>query len=292
MARLLLGPGGSRGGPHRVGVRRSFNQPAADRLRSGLWVAGACRGSPDPVGWRVHGICVAAGAGAGSGDGRLRGAIGGAPHLGVTGSYQQGSLAQTAAPKPNIIFILTDDMRKDDLNNTYMPQTTTQLVTKGRSFQNAFVSNPLCCPSRATIMRGQYSHNNKVWFNPNVFDPDPNIRDGGWKGYNGNGYEADNVATRLQAAGYTTGLFGKYLNGYGATTVPTTVPPGWDDWFAFKQPEYYNYDVNDNGTIRHYGTRSTDYSTDVLKTQVNEFIGATPPGQPFFAYVAPYAPHG
>ena len=75
--------------------------------------------------------------------------------------------------------------------------------------------------------------------------------------------------------------------------MPTTPPPKWDDWFAFKQPEYYNYDVNDNGTIKHFGTRSTDYSTDVLKSQVQEFIGANAaPGKPpFFAYVA-YAPHG
>src|SRR3712207_1622686 len=129
--------------------------------------------------------------------------------LGMTASYKESSLAQTAAPKPNIIFILTDDMRKDDLNARYMPKTTTELVAKGMSFQNAFVSNPLCCPSRATIMRGQYSHNTKVWFNTNVFDPNPDIRDGGWKGYNGNGHESDNVATRLHEAGYSTGLFGK-----------------------------------------------------------------------------------
>src|SRR5918999_672880 len=166
----------------------------------------------------------------------------------MTSSYKQSSLAQTAAPKPNIIFILTDDMRKDDLNARYMPQTTTQRVTKGRSFQNAFVSNPLCCPSRATIMRGQYSHNNKVWFN---------------------------------------------LNGYGATTVPTTVPPGWNDWFAFTKVGFFDYDVNDNGTIKHFGTSNSAYSTDVLKRNVQEFIGANAAqGKPFFAYVTPYAPHG
>ena len=113
--------------------------------------------------------------------------------LGMTSSYKQSSLAQTAPPKPNIIFILADDMRKDDLNPTYMPQTTTELVKKGMSSQNAFVSNPLCCPSRATIMRGQYPHNTDIWFNTNIFDPDPNVRDGGWLGYNGNGYEKDNV---------------------------------------------------------------------------------------------------
>ncbi len=211
--------------------------------------------------------------------------------LGMTSSSQESSLAQTAAPQPNIIFILTDDMRKDDLKKTYMPQTTTQLVAKGRSFENAFVSTALCCPSRATIMRGQYAHNTDVWFNNNVFDPDPNVRDGGWEGYNGNGYEDDNVATRLHDTGYRTGLFGKYLNGY--ISGGTTVPPKWDDWFAFKQVGYYNYDVNDNGTIKHYGTTNSDYSTDVLNREVQQFIGASAPqGKPFFAYVAPYAPHG
>jgi N-acetylglucosamine-6-sulfatase len=221
--------------------------------------------------------------------------------LGMTSSYQEGSLAQTAAtPQPNIIFILADDMRKDDLNKKYMPQTTAELVDKGRSFKNAFVSNPLCCPSRATIMRGQYSHNTDVWFNTNVYNPDPNVRDGGWQGYNGNGYEADNVATRLQAAGYTNGLFGKYLNGYGDDTVPvpTAPPPGWDevgdDWFAFKTLGYYNYDVNDNGTIKHYGSTNSNYSTNVLNSQIQEFIraNAAPGKPPIFAYVAPYAPHG
>ncbi len=215
--------------------------------------------------------------------------------LGMTASYKQSSLAQTADPQPNIIFILTDDMRKDDLNEKYMPQTTTELVAKGMSFKNAFVSNPLCCPSRATIMRGQYGHNTDIWFNTNMFDPDPNVRDGGWLGYNGNGYEDDNVATHLKAAGYTTGFFGKYLNGYTAATVPTTTNPlpGWDDWFAFKTLHYYGYDVNDNGTIKHFGTSNSAYSTDVLNAQVQEFIRANAgQSKPFFAYVAPYAPHG
>ena len=75
-------------------------------------------------------------------------------------------------------------------------------------------------------------------------------------------------------------------------TVPTTPPPGWDDWFAFKRVGFYNYDVNDNGTIRHFGTSTSDYSTDVLKSNVREFIRANAAqGKPFFAYVAPYAPH-
>ena len=187
--------------------------------------------------------------------------------------------ARALTKKPNIVFILADDMRFDDLR--YMPKTRSALKDRGMAFQNAFVSTPQCCPSRATIMRGQYAHNTGVW---NIANPD-----GGWQTYRAKGLERDNVATRLHDADYRTGLFGKYLNGYGSST---TVPPKWDDWFAFKQPEYYNYDVNDNGTIRHFGTTNSDYSTDVLKREVQQFIGAgAAQGKPFFAYVTPYAPH-
>jgi N-acetylglucosamine-6-sulfatase len=76
------------------------------------------------------------------------------------------------------------------------------------------------------------------------------------------------------------------------------VPPGWDDWFAtFKagqdQAKYFDYDVNDNGTIRHYGTQASDYNTDVISGQTQEFIAASvASGKPFFAYVAARAPHG
>src|SRR5688500_15548049 len=121
--------------------------------------------------------------------------------------------AQTAPVKPNFVFILTDDMRKDDLK--YMSKTRALLKTQGMQFQNAFVSYPVCCPSRATIMRGQYAHNTGVW---NIgYNGDP---DGGWQGYVNHGHEQDNVATRLHDAGYRTGLFGKYLNPYRGTTVP------------------------------------------------------------------------
>src|SRR5688500_20355253 len=81
--------------------------------------------------------------------------------LGLSGSMPTGAQAITA--KPNFVFILADDMRKDDLK--YMPKTRSVLKTKGMSFSNAFVSNALCCPSRATILRGQYAHNTGVWSN-------------------------------------------------------------------------------------------------------------------------------
>jgi arylsulfatase A-like enzyme len=138
-------------------------------------------------------------------------------------------------------------------------------------------------------MRGQYAHNTGVWSIDNSYNADPSVPDGGWKGYKGNGYEDDNIATHLAAAGYRTGLFGKYLNHYGGTRVP----PGWDDWFAFRPgAAYYDYYINDNGTIKHFGTTAGAYSTDVLSRETQQFVGASvAEGKPFFAYVAPFAPH-
>jgi arylsulfatase A-like enzyme len=179
------------------------------------------------------------------------------------------------------VFILTDDMRKDDLK--YMPKTRALLKTQGMQFQNAYVSNPLCCPSRATIMRGQYAHNTGVW--SNFAGPD-----GGWQGYVNHGHEQDNIATRLHDAGYRTGLFGKYLNPYDGTTSPK----GWDDWFALMQPAdgFFDYYVNDNGSKEYFGETETDYFTDVLSKETQTFIDDSDvAGKPFFAYVAPKAPH-
>jgi arylsulfatase A-like enzyme len=225
--------------------------------------------------------------------------------LGITASHPESSHAQTAPPPdptdPNIVFILTDDMRKDDLKVRYMPETQRLVANVGMTFNNAFVTTPLCCPSRATIMRGQYAHNTGIWYNVNHFNPDGH--DGGWEGYQKNGWEADNVATHLDAAGYQTGLFGKYLNQYGegVTSLPD-IPPGWDNWFAFLSPiNYYDYDVHvgDRSTTpitnysKHYGTKASDYSTDVLKSETLQFIDeSVDADKPFFAFVAPKAPHG
>src|SRR5687767_1708189 len=198
--------------------------------------------------------------------------------LSVPGSIPKD--AQSLTAKPNIVFILTDDMRKDDLN--YMPKTRSVLKAKGMSFSNAFVSNALCCPTRATIMRGQYSHNTGVWTNKGS--------NGGVQAYRNEGHEKDNMATRLDAAGYRTGLFGKYLNEYSGTKDK---PRGWDRWFAHTGgAHYYDYKINDDGRIIHYGSTSADYETDVIADHAKTFIGASAKaGEPFFAYVAPRAPH-
>jgi N-acetylglucosamine-6-sulfatase len=147
-----------------------------------------------------------------------------------TGAYTLNGPAAEAqsATKPNFVFILADDMRKDDLR--YMPKTRSLLGRQGKRFSNAHVSYALCCPSRATILRGQYAHNTGIWSNG-----------GALRVYKNSGYERANLATRLDSAGYRTGLFDKYFNGYRETN---RVPPGWDDWFAKFGGVYYDYYVN------------------------------------------------
>jgi N-acetylglucosamine-6-sulfatase len=147
-------------------------------------------------------------------------------------------------------------------------------------FTRAYVSDPLCCPSRATILTGRYAHGTHVYSN------DQRLPTGGWRAFRPR--ERSTVATWLHAAGYRTALVGKYLNGYPGGPVP----PGWDRWFAFATPpDYYNYTVSDDGVSRTFGSRPSDYATDVLARRAVGFIRSVPAGQPLFLEFAPYAPH-
>jgi N-acetylglucosamine-6-sulfatase len=193
-----------------------------------------------------------------------------------------GSPPPAAQTKPNFVFILTDDMRKDDL--AYMPNTRNLIASQGMTFDNAYVPLASCCPSRASILRGQYVHNHKVWYSNN----DSPI--GGYQGWVTPGHESDNLATRLQAGGYSTGLFGKYMNGYAKTTGK---PPGWTDWFAMNSSTgYFNYSVNDNGVDKNFGSTAEDYMMDVINTESRQFIQqSVTAGKPFFLYLSPHVPH-
>src|SRR3712207_4692074 len=123
--------------------------------------------------------------------------------------------SQTVPAKPNFVFIITDDMRNDDPRDAlkddlkYMPKTSNLIASQGMTFNNAYVPLASCCPTRASVLRGQYVHNHRVW------NSTPNGPNSGWEGWNVQGHENDNLATRLQGGGYSTGLFGKYLNGDG-----------------------------------------------------------------------------
>ena len=184
--------------------------------------------------------------------------------------------------RPNILFILTDDMSFDDL--AVMTNVKKLLADQGTSFANYFVTNSLCCPSRASILRGQYVHNHKVVLN-----------DKGYKLFHDYGHEHSTVATWLKATGYTTGLMGKYLNGYAFKEQQTYVPPGWDEWVSPIDSKAYrqlNYRLNENGKTVSYGEAEEDYLTDVLSRKATAFIKRfSSNDSPFFLYLAVYAPH-
>lgn len=187
---------------------------------------------------------------------------------------------------PNVVLILTDDQRWDTVDATHglggnrvMPMLTSELVNSGITFTNGEVTTSLCCPSRASILTGMYAHNHGVF---------RNISPGGGAGAFDDGVT---LATKLQDAGYRTGLVGKYLNGYDL--LSPYIPPGWDDWRVFVDPKYYNYDLNENGVLAHYGGAPSDYSTDVLKAKATSFISTSvSQGKPFFLFFSPNAPHG
>lgn len=184
--------------------------------------------------------------------------------------------ARAAAEPPSIVVIMTDDQRWDTL--WAMPTVQAELMAKGVTFTNAFVSNSLCCPSRASTLTGAYSHTTGVWRNQPPY--------GGWDSF----VDASTVGTWLQAAGYRTGLFGKYLNRYWTPAYETGyVPPGWDRWVAFPRSGYFDYDLNVDGEIVHHGSAPEDYSTRVLAQEVASFIRSEP--GPLLAWFTPYAPH-
>ena len=187
--------------------------------------------------------------------------------------------------RPNIIFILTDDLDAREL--VMMQRVQLDLVYEGVSYANYFVTNSLCCPSRASILRGQYVHNHGIWYNT--------LPSGGFGKFHGHGLENSTIATWLQAGGYRTALMGKYLNGYPRGVQPTYVPPGWDVWDSPTDRNAYgefNYKLNENGKIVSYGDGANDYLTDVLSRKAGAFIRqSAESGTPFFLYLATYAPH-
>ena len=200
-----------------------------------------------------------------------------------------GSSVPQAAPskKPNIVFILTDDLDLSSyLDPSRFPKVNSLLVDKGTTFSNFFVTDSLCCPSRSSILRGQYVHQHDVLGN---LPPA-----GGYQKFHANGDEKSTVATWLHGAGYRTGLLGKYLNGYPQTVAPTFVPPGWDEWDSPTSGgnpySEYNYRLNENGRLVRYGSSPDDYLVDVLSRKSSEFIQQQS-DKPFFLYVAPYVPH-
>jgi N-acetylglucosamine-6-sulfatase len=189
----------------------------------------------------------------------------------------------TTAPhtdgRPNIVFILTDDLSTNLL--PYMPHVRA-LMQQGTSFENYFVVDSLCCPSRTAIFTGLYPHDDGVFKNSGS--------DGGYSAFNDFGNQHKSFALPLQAAGYRTGFMGKYLNGYSPAYGP---PPGWDEWDgAGDAYTEFNYALNENGQLHGYGHDPEDYLTDVLAGKASDFVtSSTQDGKPFALEVSTFAPH-
>ncbi|MDQ2622166.1 MAG: sulfatase [Actinomycetota bacterium] len=159
------------------------------------------------------------------------------------------------AQRPNFVVIQTDDQNADTLKSFYrgrggevrrvMPNTLDGIVRSGAEFNNYYASSPVCSPSRASLLTGQYPHSNGLLRNDG--------REGGWSGWQALPTWHRNVPVTLNRAGYHTAHFGKLINDYYDTVnrrVDRTVPLGWDRWFttAFVPgARYYGYEVNDDG---------------------------------------------
>jgi N-acetylglucosamine-6-sulfatase len=197
------------------------------------------------------------------------------------------ALPVAADTRPNILLVVTDDQRAGTVTPQVMPNTYRELVQHGFRFTRSFVTNPWCCPSRASILTGQYSHTNGVW---TVGSPAGITA---WFPH-----ESSTLATWLRGAGYRTGIIGKYLNGYGKPSIPAYKPPGWDttaivtDLDYSENPGYFDYDLFDGTGLVHYGTDLSDYSTRVLTDRALHFIAPTTAAKPWFLYLAYTAPHG
>jgi N-acetylglucosamine-6-sulfatase len=180
---------------------------------------------------------------------------------------------------PNVILVLADDLdaRLLEEHSADYPNLR-ELAAEGTTFENAFVTDPLCCPSRATILRGQYAHNHRIvgnWW-----------PQGGSRKFRELGHEGSTVATWLQDEGYRTVLIGKYMNEYHGTRVPA----GWDDWYGISG-SHLSTRLNENGHIVGFDPRRHHLDDVLAEKAVGYVRRAADEGSPFFMWLGTSAPH-
>jgi arylsulfatase A-like enzyme len=172
--------------------------------------------------------------------------------------------APTTARRPNLLLLIADDMRSDELD--FMPQTRARIFDQGVTFDQAYIPTPLCCPSRTSMLTGQYAHNTGVHLNSDTLDQ-------------------QTVAQALHENGYYTGLAGKYLNSWDGTPRPE-----FDWWVSFAggKSVYTDPDLNVNGVW----SQQTGYMTYLLRDYALQFLDrAALQDKPFFLIFTPNAPH-
>jgi N-acetylglucosamine-6-sulfatase len=203
----------------------------------------------------------------------------------TTGGPDSGGAADAATgaelDQPNIVLIQADDQTLRLFDAHVMPLTHRFLVDHGTRFTNYLATTGQCCPSRTTLITGQYAHNHRVTSN-NV-------------GYKGLREKQNVLPVWLRNAGYRTMHVGaKYINGYpGYADPPTRVAPGWDHWYtAYSPTHYYDYKLSVNGEHEFRGHRPDDYSGRVLAKKAANLIETYGPApSPFYLQFDTLAPH-
>jgi arylsulfatase A-like enzyme len=193
--------------------------------------------------------------------------------------FVMSALGAEAATRPNIVFVLLDDLDLRTASDAaIMPHVHQRLTVEGATFTRAYTEYALCSPSRATMLTGLYAHNSGVRRNATPF--------GGFETFHANRLHDRSVNKFLQAAGYRTALVGKFINGYPRTAPFNFVPPGWDYWAVSPNPLRFNYQINENGRLIRFGSAPTDYDTDVYTAKARGFIDAAADArQPFALYL-------
>ena len=191
-------------------------------------------------------------------------------------------------PRPNIIFIFTDDQPYHTVQ--YMPTVRDVLMKDGINFENGFSTTPLCCPSRASILTGEYVHNHQVYTNTMPLGGAPKFDD------------TSSYAVWLKNAGYRTAYLGKYLNDYDSLQPYGYVAKGWEEWDVFlgknlhadddvgASQYYLDFSVSENGNVVEYNGEKSIFGADLITRKAVDYISEKR-DEPFMLTMAYYNPH-
>jgi N-acetylglucosamine-6-sulfatase len=190
----------------------------------------------------------------------------------------------SAEQRPNIVVVTTDDQTLASMNAVTMPNVAALPRIGATEFTDAVVTTPVCCPSRASLLTGQYAHNHGVLANT--------------PGYGDLRGKANTLPVWLRRAGYATAHVGKYLNRYVSSVEERgEAPPGWDEWHTVLDPprkyvRYYGYRLAVNGKVKRVAKRPRHYITRMINRRAARMIRErVPRRKPLYLQVDHRAPH-